>query len=393
MALKLDPSHSFALRSDISARIDKNNLILSSKRESFIVDPGIPLDLEMLIQQSRLEIKKNADLTDEFIFAKFNRHLMNISWVTITLQEGIVLETCSSSTYDWLATDKTSAGPFFLIPGLLIETSGLHLRMTDPQTGTIICLEAKILAEILNNVNPAASVLLWKLGMVDINKADSFQENLIDKAFHLRTTSALNVIKNSAYTLSKPWSGRPQEISFERDEFLKTLERRQCNKREKGQLITLERLKEFLQIVYGARIENQNLKFSYPSPGAGYSLRLKIVYPGEGHDKILVYDPVASTFTDCGDSQTPQTTNGLIRIYLCGSLSELRKRYQAISYRLLLLEAGVLLHQLSLSSAYKNHYSWIIGFTDEKRVKNSFLGAFTEDELIVGEFIITGRDS
>lgn len=392
MKQKLDPFHSFALRSDVSALIDNNNLVLSSKRESFIVDSGIPLDLEKLIQRSRLEIKDNADATDEFIFAKFIKHLINISWVTIKIHEGIVLEACTPSTYDLLFTQKKSDGPFFLIPGVLIETSGNHLLMTDPKAGTIICLETKILAEILINENLDASVLLWKLGMVDLKEADSFQENLIDDAFHFRTTSALNVIKNPAYTLSKPWSGQPQEISFESDEFLKTLKLRQSNKREKGRLISLKELKEFLQIVYGARIENGKLKFSYPSPGAGYSLRLKIVYPAEGHDKILIYDPVNSTLTECGHSQAPHSTSGLIKIYLCGSLSELRKRYQSITYRLLLLEAGVLLQQLSLCSSYKNLNSWIIGFTNEKAVKNSFSGAFAEDELLVGEFTITGKD-
>lgn len=227
------------------------------------------------------------------------------------------------------------------------------------------------------------------LGIFTTSTPKESSSDLSD-AFHLQNTCDLEPVRNRNYKMQLPWKGKPHFSKFIESEFVQTLKKRRSFESESNiQKASLDEIKELLLVTYGADTEtNGEVKFFYPSPGRGYSVTLRILIPVNDGVELHKYNPLTGSLELIGKAKSKSEHLSWTRILCVGDSSELKKRYNTIPYRLMLLETGVILQQLSLATAFLNLAGKIIGHTNEKAVKDTFKGCFSDQEQILGEYIV-----
>lgn len=385
MKQRLDPSYKVILNQDVFPELDApNSLVLKSKRQVFKADFHFPL----VMKEKYLSLAPESSEMDQLLFYKFTRQLVLLNYAHIELFPGLILESCEKHIFDEFMIHQSQSPLVSLSPGVVVESLNSLTRLTDTVNHTVVTMMPSLFFDVLAGKENDVSLIL--VGLKIFNNQRPVDDDLASSFFHFHTTKPVSVINTENYKLLHKWKGEPEVCHFE-GEFHRVLSERRSSYLKVKSPPSIEEVSRMLRSVYGTTKKNGELKFFYPSPGAGYSIKLMIVCPDSDQEILYEFDPIKFQLSEKEKAPLFLTEDGWIRIYLVGDLTELKKKYAIIPYRLLLLEAGVIFNQISLAVSYHKLQGRIIGHTSEKVVKNNFKDSFNHQELVLGEFILTKK--
>ncbi len=321
------------------------------------------IDLAKL-KSDRQIVSANPQLLEKMI-----KKIHANGWLSLKIGEGIHLENFQLEQI----TSPSSETTFVASSGIVTTRDNHFVMAFSPKDELIIRFEHKAYLSYLNLQLPLeTSRWLSTLGFYN-HESDSLET--ISEAFHLSTlTTDVSIDKN--YIAPEKWIGLTTPIN-PRDEFEKILlERKSVTTSDEAP--SLEELKAFLKLVYMPH-DQKPVKFAYPSPGRMYSAQIRLVMP-EGD--VMTFNSITEEFSTLGKDSSLQLSNW-IRIYVIGNTDELQKKYKNIPYRLLLLETGVLLHQLSLVTSAKGLKGYIVGMLEPYAKQSLFL---EKKDLVLAEY-------
>jgi hypothetical protein len=110
-----------------------------------------------------------------------------------------------------------------------------------------------------------------------------------------------------------------------------------------------------------------------------YAAQLRCVMPG---GQVYSYNPLTDSLKHEGSAASISRPE-CVRVFVIGSTLQLQKKYRKIPYRLLLLEAGVILQQLSLVAAARSYKGFINGMLEPNAESNLFL---RDSEKLIAEY-------
>jgi hypothetical protein len=321
------------------------------------------------IDLARLKSDREIVSANPQLLGKMIKKIHANGWLSLKIADGIHLENFQLEKI----TSPSNETTFVASSGIVTTRDNHFVLAFSPKDELIIRFDHKEYLSYLNLQLPLeTSRWLAALGFYN-HESNSIE--IISEAFHLSTlTTDVSINKN--YIPHEKWIGLTTQIN-PHDEFEKILlERKSVTSSDEAP--SLEDLKAFLKMVYMPHDQNP-VKFAYPSPGRMYSAQIRLVMP-EGD--VMTFNPITEEFTTLGKDSTLPLSNW-IRIYIVGNTDELQKKYKNIPYRLLLLETGVLLHQLSIVTSAKGRKGYIVGML-EPYAKPSLV--LEKKELVLAEY-------
>jgi hypothetical protein len=344
-------------------------------------------DKDLLLKDRLLRPPGVPTEFDNLIFNKIIHQLIRSDFVEIQCGNLIRIEHISTELLPELLKRTSSvAGKRDLASNLTLEVMGDKFRITCPRRGLILTIKQKTLAEILTGSEDLEAIgLLESLGLFS---HESLKPEILAEAFHFQTTRGLGVVHDLNQQLSYPWKGIPAPFSGRSSEFNEVVLHRKSSPIYNVSTPAWPKLNDWMNVIYGARVEEGKIKLNYPSAGRAYSVCLYMSYPEEDGNTLYSYDPFKRQFTALKKIPHVGALDKTVHIYLAGKTDQLKKKYKNISFRLLMLDAGVLLQQMSLSTSANKMRGRIVGFVHEEQIKTRYEGVFSKDEYLLAEYIL-----
>ncbi len=324
--------------------IEKDGVItFSDGNYTLHIPDAFNLDHELLLSHRIVK-------TDPLFLDKILLKLFSSDWLAIEIDDGIVLESFTLSLVHEILKGNHSENEVRLSEGLVIISEKDKMTVFAAKSKAKLVIKCEMFPLFLNGNLPETTKTILKFaGFYNI---DQSMPELLSEAFHLSTETS-DVLNDPYFIAPVPWKG---SLSLEsQNEFERVLRDRKSSYDLKTPL-SIEELKSFLRVVFFPHGDS----LAYPSAGKLYSAELKFVLPT---GKVYSYDPLADFLMETG-LEIQLARPECIRIFIVGTTEALEKKYRNISYRLLLLEAGVILQQLSLGASYLSYKGFINGMLD-----------------------------
>lgn len=371
----LSMHYHYRLKTFVKVADTSAGLVLRNNIEEMLVKQEMGIDTNDL--KSNRELRSLASGFEEIIFSKTVSQLIKLDWLDIEIFPGLQIETISPAKWNELKNPKVQTSEnYTLSSGLVIETHQNFFRIIGIDNSVVMRVSSELFANISSKkLSPEQKDMLIALQVLN---HESASDEFLGEAFHIRTANTGNVLLDPHFKTEIDWHGNFRN-SDEKDEFLNTLKNRESIT-EGLRSPSVEKIRELLNIVYYPTDKKNLVKFSYPSPGRMYSVKIRVIHP-DGN--VYTYNPLSREISVIGKSNQPISC---ARIFLLSTDEELKKKYEIIPYRLQLLEAGVILHQISLSVSYCGLKGHILGSLNENRIRTEASGCFTQNEKILAEY-------
>lgn len=352
--------------------IIKESISITEQDKTIILKSG---ELTLLIPEifeisfEKLKASRSLVSTNDQLFDKILKKIQAYGWLSLQIEDGIILDSFPND----LLAKKCEETDFTVSSGTVSLRDKTLVMVMSPSHETKISFSSEKYLSYLKCDLPLSSKKL--LSLCGLYNSDISSHELLAEAFHFSTVTT-DVSLNKNYIASERWTGI-LKAHVQSDEFEKVLMERKSST-DSSEALNLEELKSLLHSVYLPH-NGSPVKFAYPSPGRMYSAQIRIVMPS---GDVLTYNPIEDKLSSFGNDPTLCLPNW-VRIYVVGSTSDLEKKYQHIPYRLLLLETGVLLQQLSLVTSYKSFKGYIVGMLEPHSRSALFLDP---SQMVLGEY-------
>lgn len=350
----------------------KESVSITEQDKTIILKRGeltllIPEIFEISVE--KLKTSRRLVSTNDQLFDKILKKIYAYGWLSLEIDEGIVLE---SFPFDLPA--KAYAGTDFIVSSgtvTLRHKEFVTVISSSHETKITFSLE-KYLSYLRCDLSLNSKKLLSLCGLYN---AENSSGEILAEAFHFSTVTT-DVSLNKNFIAPERWTGF-FKAHAPSDQFEKVLMERK-SVTDSSEALNPEEIKSLLHSVYLPHNGNP-VKLAYPSPGKMYSAQIRIVMPS---GDVLTYNPIEDKLSSLGNDSTLCLPNW-VRIFVVGATSDLEKKYQHIPYRLLLLETGVLLQQLSLVTSYKSFKGYIVGMLEPHSKIALFLDS---SQMVLGEY-------
>lgn len=378
------------LKDHVKLEMTPNGSVLSINSNRWSIPLGIMLD-DKVLESSRILRAIDSDQLSREIFRKTVKGFIEEDLISIALGTGLKI---ISIKWDVLEDFQKAPSPaqenIKLSSSAVLRAKGKELELFNAQSETIVSIDQALFFEAMAGTNLELIRQLLALGFITNRQEDPSE---LSAAFHLANSRDLEPIRNSNIKVKLPWSGAASFNEYSDSEFVRTLRnRRSVLNDDNGEKVTLEEVKNLLALTYGAHTDSTGeTTFFYASPGKAYSVTLRVLFPTALGVEHYKYNPMKKSLDLIEKSASAPGNQNWTRIICVGDSTELNKRYNVIPYRLMLLETGVILHQLSLAAAFLDLRGKIIGYTNEKTLKNVFKNSFLKSEQILGEYVVVRK--
>jgi hypothetical protein len=380
----------YRLKPFIQIQPGKGPLILKGPDVIFRIEDCSFIDLDKL--ESEHLIVQSSDENIPF-FLMWVRTLLSEDFLTLECDTGLILDNISWESIKDMNRLSPLANNFSA--GTVIEAIGVHIRIIHGRTGFIARLTQQKMFDALNGIDNKLQLQLTNLGFLSNDDHLKLEEPL-SLAFHNITTRSLYPVNPECPRLELPWSGELVPGKIPSDQVLSLFRgRRSARWVDSGpyRLPTMDEIISLLATTFGPYTKEGSpgrIFFHYPSAGGGYTVTVKVILPENSEISLYDYNPLQNALVKSDTCDNSIGPNYLVKIILTAEFERIKLRYSEIPYRLLLLDSGVLLHQLSLATTYHGLHGRIQGYTNEKKLKKKFPYGFKLQELVLGEYQLTG---
>lgn len=304
--------------------------------------------------------------------------------------------------YAWLQSDDDKVYLHDNLPLLLISSEGPSDQLS--QDCVFYCHEntwrihqtARNWIYISDKMTPGdfkPRSFLKRTGFCSNEKS---QGEIIDELFHQHTAHISEEFVKQKIQLDAfdDFPDKSQEISLTRAterwerSWKKIRESRQSMSVPSEGELTLDQVSQFLDLAFSAspRFDHRHRR-GYPSSGSFYAECVMMeINQVKGLNKgTYLYHPIRHSLFFI--TQDTQMNYRLSFIFAC-RIDLLRKKYERISLRLMLLNTGVLMHQMSLGCALMGFNGHPSGTHKQFPWKNRIHAYWPAEWLISGKFII-----